>query len=69
MCLFSTKACETAQNILKNIHLGYFSGMPGVQLYFNIGEDKHGLALYCCCHGTNDLEGGVHQNLIGTSLN
>ena len=27
-------------------------------------KDRDGLSLYRCCRGTNDVEGGVHQNLI-----
>ena len=33
-------------------------------MYFEARKDKNGLTLYHCCRGTNDVEGGVHQNLI-----
>ncbi|CDO73771.1 hypothetical protein BN946_scf185015.g99 [Trametes cinnabarina] len=62
--LFNQRAWEIAQNVLENIRLGYYSDPPDLALYFKIGEDKYGLTLYRCCRGTNDVEGGVHQNLI-----
>jgi hypothetical protein len=33
-------------------------------MYFEAGKDQNRLTLYCCCRGTNYVEGGVHQNLI-----
>ena len=62
--LFNEKAWDAAKNILEHIRGGYYSDPPGVSLYFQVGKDKDGLTLYRCCRGTNDLEGGVHQNLI-----
>jgi len=62
--LFNSRAWEVARNLLENVHLGYYSDPIGVELYYNIGRDKNGLALYRCCRGTNSIEGGVHQNLI-----
>jgi hypothetical protein len=62
--LFNDKAWDVTKNILEHIRNGYYSDPPDVPLYFEIGQDKDGLALYRCCHGTNDVEGGVHQNLI-----
>ncbi|GBE82644.1 hypothetical protein SCP_0410290 [Sparassis crispa] len=62
--LFNEKAWEVVKNVLENIHLGYYSDPLNVQLYYKVGIDKRGLVLYRCCHGTNDVEGGVHQNLI-----
>ncbi|KAL6307399.1 hypothetical protein BKA93DRAFT_747778 [Sparassis latifolia] len=68
--LFNEKAWDIAKNVLENIHQGYYSDPPGVQLYYKVGVDKRGLNLYRCCCGTNDVEGGVHQNLIRfTSFN
>ena len=52
------------KNILEHICKGYYSDPPDVALYFVVGKDNNGLLLYHCCHGTNDVEGGVHQNLI-----
>jgi len=62
--LFNSRACEIAQNVLENIRLGHFSDPPNVQLYYEVGKDKDGLTIFRCCRGTNDVEGGVHQNLI-----
>ena len=62
--LFTEKAWDVTKNILEHIRRGYYSDPPGIPLYFEIGKDKHDLTLYRCCCGTNDLEGGVHQNLI-----
>ena len=52
------------KNILEHICKGYYSDPPDVALYFVVGKDNNSLLLYRCCHGTNDVEGGVHQNLI-----
>ncbi|KIK78260.1 hypothetical protein PAXRUDRAFT_164440, partial [Paxillus rubicundulus Ve08.2h10] len=46
------------------VFVRYYSDPLNVPLFFKIGKDGDGLTLYCCCHGTNDVEGGVHQNLI-----
>ena len=62
--LFTEKAWDMMKNILEHIHRGYYSDPPGIPLYFEVGKDRHGLTLYCCFCGTNDLKGGVHQNLI-----
>ena len=62
--LFNEDCWEKAKNILKNIHLGYYSDPPGVLLYHEDGYDRDGLPLYQCLHGTNNVEGGVHQNII-----
>ncbi|KAI1787068.1 hypothetical protein LXA43DRAFT_1098652 [Ganoderma leucocontextum] len=62
--LFNHAAWDVTKNILENIRLGYYSDPPGVQLYYEVGEDRHGLTLYRCCRGTNSVEGGVHQSLI-----
>ena len=62
--LFTEKAWDVMKNILEHIRRGYYSDPPGIPLYFEVGKDRHGLTLYRCCRGTNDLEGGVHQNLI-----
>jgi len=55
--LFNDKAWDVTKNILEHILNGYYSDPPDVPLYFEIGQDKDGLALYHCCHGTNDVEG------------
>ncbi|KAI6138598.1 hypothetical protein BKA82DRAFT_10463 [Pisolithus tinctorius] len=62
--LFNAWAWEIVKNMLENVHLGYYSDPPGVELHFEIRKDQDGLKLYWCCHGTNSMEGGVHQYLI-----
>ncbi|KAI9461358.1 hypothetical protein HD554DRAFT_2041439 [Boletus coccyginus] len=62
--LFNSHAWEVVRSLLENVHLGYYFDSVGVELYYNIGHDKNGLALYWCCCGTNSIKGGVHQNLI-----
>ena len=62
--LFNEKAWVVAKNVLQHVRLGDYSDPPDVSMYFEVGKDKNGLTLYRCCRGTNDVEGGVHQNLI-----
>ena len=62
--LFNEKAWVVAKNVLEHVRLGDYSDPPDVSMYFEVGKDKNGLILYRCCRGTNDVEGGVHQNLI-----
>ena len=50
-------------SIYKGVREGYFSDPPGIQLYFDIGEDESGLKLYRCIRGTNSVEGSVHQKI------
>lgn len=61
--LFNQAAWDQARNILQNVQKGFYSDPPGVQLYYLQGLDKDGLMKYYCCRGTNNVEGGVHQNL------
>ena len=62
--LFNGKCWDTVKNLLENIRNGYYSDPPDVPLFYTIRKDHDGLSLYRCCRGTNDVEGGVHQNLI-----
>jgi hypothetical protein len=62
--LFNEKAWVVAKNVLEHVRNGDYSDPPDVSMYFEVGKDKNGLTLYRCCRGTNDVEGGVHQNLI-----
>ncbi len=61
--LFNDASWEKAANILENIRLGYYSDPPGIQLYMVSGKDRNGLTLYRCIQGTNNVEGGIHQNI------
>ncbi|TFY83708.1 hypothetical protein EWM64_g291 [Hericium alpestre] len=62
--LFNDAAWDTVRNVLENICRGYYSDLPGLSLYFVRGHDKDSLLLYRSLHGTNHVEGGVHQNII-----
>jgi len=62
--LFNGKCWDTVKNLLEHIRNGYYSDPPDVPLFYEIRKDRDGLPLYRCCRGTNDVEGGVHQNLI-----
>jgi len=44
--------------------MGYYSDPPGIKLYTIQCQDKDGLNIYRCARGTNNVEGGVHQNII-----
>jgi hypothetical protein len=62
--LFNNTSWEAARTVLENIQQGYYSDPPGFQLYSTRGEDTDGLTLYRCVRGTNNVEGGVHRNII-----
>ena len=62
--LFNEKAWNVAKNVLEHVRNGDYSDPPDMSVYFHIGKDKNGLNLYRCFRGTNDVEGGIHQNLI-----
>jgi hypothetical protein len=61
--LFNAAAWKSAKNLLKLVQQGYLSDPPGIPLYYQIGVDQNGLAIWCCCHGTNFTEGGVHHSI------
>ena len=52
------------QNLLEYIRIGYYSDPPDVPLFYEIGK----IVTDCHCIDAavepNDVEGGVHQNLI-----
>lgn len=62
--LFSEDSWETARNIMENIKMGYYSDPPGMRFYTFVRNDKNGLSIYRCSRGTNNVEGGIHQNII-----
>ena len=73
--LFNNRAWKKANNLLKEILLGYASDPPGVSMYmFKIDKDgeiqqnKYGLPLYYCLRGTGLTEVGHKQLLqsVGT---
>ena len=68
--LFGVRAWKKANNVLKEILLGYFSDPPGYSFYTNHldkkGEpmvDQFGIALLDCNRGTNDIE-AIHKQLV-----
>ena len=62
--LFNDSSWEKAKNVIENVRMGYYSDPPGVSLYTICGTDPNGLLLYRCLQGTNNVEGGIHQNII-----
>ncbi|KAG2211379.1 hypothetical protein INT45_007541, partial [Circinella minor] len=62
--LFDDEAWRQSENVLNTIQLGHVSDPPGISFYFEIGKNKNNLPLYRYSHGTNSLEGEVHQNII-----
>jgi len=61
--LFNAAAWTKANNVLKEIQLGYYSDPPGHNFYTirltdegTPKEDKYGITLIDCCRGTNDVE-------------
>jgi hypothetical protein len=68
--LFNARAWKKANNVLKEILLGYYSDPPGFSFYTNRldkkGEpmvDKFGIAILDCNRGTNDVE-AIHKQLV-----
>ena len=68
--LFNRQAWSKANNVLKEILLGYYSDPPGFSFYTNHldkkGEpmvDRYGIALLDCNRGTNDVE-AIHKQLV-----
>ncbi|KAF8328650.1 hypothetical protein F5887DRAFT_897466 [Amanita rubescens] len=62
--LFNRASFRTAQNILHNVRLGYYSDPVGIKLYTFVRDDKNGLPVYRCIQGTNSIEGGIHMNIV-----
>lgn len=62
--MFSKKARETAQSLLVHSAQGCISDPIDFPLYIPVREDKHGITIYRCLRGTNDVEGAVHQKLL-----
>ncbi|KAK6981231.1 hypothetical protein R3P38DRAFT_3234489 [Favolaschia claudopus] len=61
--LFSPTAWQKANAVLELLREGYLSDLPGVAMYEHAGVDKHGLNLYKCLRGTNNVEGGPHGDI------
>lgn len=62
--LFNSASWEKARNVIENVRMGYFSDPPGVSFYTFQRKDKDGLSVYRCMRGTNNVEGGIHQNIV-----
>ncbi|KAL7535665.1 hypothetical protein ACHAXR_006652, partial [Thalassiosira sp. AJA248-18] len=70
--LFNDAAWTSANNVLKEICLGYYSDPPGLQWYTKqlkedgtIMRNKYGMEMLDCSRGTNRLE-SYHKGLITT---
>ena len=70
--LFNENSWKKARQVLDEIKHGFASDPPDMNFYFhkidkngNIEVDKHGLYLYTCIRGTNDVE-NVHKQLRTT---
>jgi hypothetical protein len=50
--------------MIEDVYMSYYSDAPGISLYTIHGMDSDGLTLYWCSQGTNNVEGGVHQNIV-----
>jgi len=61
--LFSKKAWEKENAVLKLAHQGYLSDIDGVVLYERAKIDQHGLQLWKCLCCTNMVEGGPHGDI------
>jgi hypothetical protein len=62
--LFNDASWDKAKNVIENIRMGFYSDPPGINLYTIQRQDKDGLFVYRCERGTNNVEGGIHQNII-----
>lgn len=62
--LFNDSSWDKARAIIENIKMGYYSDPPGYSFYALVRTDKYGLDVYRCSRGTNNVEGGIHQNII-----
>lgn len=62
--LFNDTYWKKAENVLKDICMGFYSDPHHILLYRTHKKDKDRLPIYKCISGTNSVEGGVHQNLI-----
>jgi hypothetical protein len=62
--LFNDTSWDKARTVIENIKMGYYSDPPGYSFYALLKTDGYGLNVYRCSRGTNNVEGGVHQNII-----
>ncbi|TFY78505.1 hypothetical protein EWM64_g5507 [Hericium alpestre] len=61
--LFNDATFEAIPPALENLQKGYYSDPPDIPMYMTRGKDANSLTLYRCVRGTNNVEGGIHQNL------
>ncbi|KAF5325696.1 hypothetical protein D9611_000435 [Ephemerocybe angulata] len=61
--LFTPAVWEKANSLLELARLGYFSDLDDVPMYEKAGFDNHGLQLWKCLRGTNNVEGGPHGDI------
>ena len=46
---------------MHDIKKGWLSDLGSISVYVQEGTDKDGLLLYHCIHGTNSVEGAIHN--------
>src|SRR5258707_5771052 len=54
---FSKDAQEMSERLLDTANRGFLSDPPGIPLYYRMGIDRDGLAVYRTIRGTNSVEG------------
>ena len=59
--LFNAETWQKAKRVLHDVKKGWVSDPHDIPLYTFESWDKHGLIIYHCIHGTNLVEGSVHN--------
>jgi hypothetical protein len=59
--LFNDESHQKAHSILLEVQKEWILDPSFISVYIKEGVDKHGLFLYHCIHGTNSVEGAVHN--------
>ena len=59
--LFSAETWKKTEAVLHDVCKGWLSDPTSIPVYTREGTDKNGLPLYHCIHGTNSVEGTIHN--------
>ena len=59
--LFSAETWTKSQGILNDVRKGWISDPGSISVYIKEGVDKDGLQTNHCMHGTNSVEGAIHN--------
>jgi len=59
--LFSAETWKKVKAVLHDVCKGWLSDPSSIPVYTHEGTDKNGLPLYHCIHGTNSVEGAIHN--------